>query len=270
MSIITDSLSISTNQNNYFDGYYCDNQFCTDYPSPISSPNSPDFSEISGCQEGEIKSNNYFQDSCDYCNSPCSTTFNDDIDIDINNTSERSYTTDNTYVPLSPIDSSQYEQTNKISKKRSFDEVEDTDIISNIDTMSDEEIDNYLNNIDLDLFPKVKSSSELLIFSPLAMKRFKLSNKKSNEGEKSNYNCFDLEDDTNTPRIVEITDDEDMYKNISQESSEFSSNINTNTPMYFTPSYSSNNTCFTSPISKSNNFYNYSSSPILSSCQQSA
>jgi len=260
MSTITDSLYVSTSQNNCFDNYYYDNQYCTDYPSPMSSPNSPDLSEISGNQN-EGKSNNfsYFSDSWDYCNSPCSTTFSDDIDIDIDTTSERSYTNNNNaYAPLSPLDSSQCEQSRKMSKKRSFSEVEDIDVFSNIDKMNEEEIDNYLNSIDLDLYPKVKSSSELLIFSPLAMKRFKLSDRKSSKGKENNYNCFNLEDDTNTPRIVEITDDEYINGNITQEkSSQYSSNFNTKSPIFYSPSCTVNNNsyCDASPVSS---FYNSS------------
>ncbi|ORY21392.1 hypothetical protein LY90DRAFT_707471 [Neocallimastix californiae] len=235
MSIITDPSFISnTNirQNTYcFDGCYCENQCCVDYPSPKSSPSTPELTEILENQtERKLKDYSLFSDIDNYCASPCSS-YNYDIDIDIDTTSGRSYTNMNTYIntnnnkirintPLSPL-----ETTKKINKKRSYSEVEDTDIFTNLDTMDEEEMDDYLDNIDMDLLPKVKSSSELLIFSSLSMKRFKLSNKKS-KGEKNNYNCFNLNEEINTPKIVELSDDEDAHQSISNEtSSVFSTNF---------------------------------------------
>jgi len=207
-----------------------------DYPSPKSSPSSPELTEILENQTNR-KSNDYslFSDNDNYCASPCSS-YNYDIDIDIDTTSERSYTNMNTYIntnnnkihintPLSPLESSQqYVPTKKINKKRSYSEVEDTNVFTNLDTMDEEEMDEYLDNIDMDLLPKVKSSSELLIFSALSMKRFKLSNRKS-KGERNNYNCFNLNDETNTPKIVELSDDEDVNQKISNETSVFSTNF---------------------------------------------
>jgi len=240
MSIITDPSFISNSnvrQSTYcFDGCYCENQYCMDYPSPKSSPSSPELTEILENQTNR-KSNDYslFSDNDNYCASPCSS-YNYDIDIDIDTTSERSYTNMNTYIntnnnkihintPLSPLESSQqYVPTKKINKKRSYSEVEDTNVFTNLDTMDEEEMDEYLDNIDMDLLPKVKSSSELLIFSALSMKRFKLSNRKS-KGERNNYNCFNLNDETNTPKIVELSDDEDVNQKISNETSVFSTNF---------------------------------------------
>jgi len=175
MSTITEPLIVSTTnpQNSYYyDSNFCDNKNFTDYPSPVSSPDSPMLSE-----DTELKSNNYSY--CDYCASPCSITSDDDdvdIVIDLNTPSERSYTNNNTYTNIN----NSLQQNNscistKNKRKRSFSEVEDN-VFCNIDNMSEEELDSYFDSIDLDLFPKVKSSSELLIFSPLAMKRFKLSN----------------------------------------------------------------------------------------------
>ncbi|ORX76521.1 hypothetical protein BCR32DRAFT_271234 [Anaeromyces robustus] len=294
MSIVTDPLLVSSI--NYdqdtcnCEGCYYNNQIYTDYPSPVSSP---DFSEISENQ-AEIKSCNdnspYYSDTFEYCDSPSSITENEDIEIeiDLNNdnnttTSKRSYTNMNNddiytnptttnnnktnnkryprcFTPTSPVNSM---SSLKTSRKRSYSEVEDTSIFSNIDSMNEEDIDTYLNNIDFDLFPKVKSSSELLIFSPLAMKRFKLSNrsKQNNhnyQGEECNSNYFDSENIYNTPRIVELSDDED----ISQYSSQNSVISNhTSTPLY-------PNSCQSFSVSSEACCFNVNSSPFMSYQQQ--
>jgi len=261
MSSITEPLFVSTSnlrQNQYcFDGCCYDNQGYTDYPSPMSSPNSPDLSDYSenNCDINNCNTCNNcscFSDMYDYCASPLSPASNDDIDIEIdlntNTTSQGSYTNMYQYTNNNITNNSRYTDSSvsKKSRKRSFSEVEDVDIFSKIDSMNEEEIDDYLNNIDLDLFPKVKSSSELLIFSPLAMKRFKLSNNKKSMLNENNYNCFDS-NNINTPEIVEIVDEEDSQYSSSEES------------MSSIPSNASS-------ISSSNIFC--SCSPIISSQQQ--
>jgi len=287
MSEINDHLFVSNSnsQSTYcFGGCCCDNQYCVDYPSPQSSPSTPELNDISENQT-DMETNDYSLFSCNnnYCASPCSTTFSDDINIDLDTTSERSYTNTNSYtnsninlhmeIPISPVDSTCFISPKKLNKKRSFSEVDDAEVFNNLDRMSEEEMDNYINNIDLDLFPKVKSSSELLIFSPLSMKRFKLSNKKS-EGLENNCNCFNPKDDIDTPRIVEINDDEDINQNFNEDvnqslssdttSSKFLKNLNNKIPFC-----DFDNSLINSSIS-SNDSYCYSSSSFMSSCQQNS
>ncbi|OUM60822.1 hypothetical protein PIROE2DRAFT_62906 [Piromyces sp. E2] len=258
MSTISEPLFVSTTnlrQNQYsFDGCYYDNQGYTDYPSPMSSPNSPDLSEISG-NNSDCGNNchcSYFTNVYDYCPSPLSPASNDDIDIDIdidtNTTSQGSYTTMNQYTNTNTTNNSLYSDcsVSKKSRKRSYSEVEDVDIFSDIDCMNEDEIDNYLNNIDLDLFPRVKSSSELLIFSPLAMKRFKLSNNKKSMLNENNYNCFESINN-NTPQIVEITDEEEE-DNQYTSSEESMSSLSSNASSISSSSSSSNIFCSCSPI----------------------
>jgi len=285
MSEISDHLFVSNSnsQSTYCFGGCCDNQYCVDYPSPQSSPSTPEFNDISDNQT-DMETNNYSLFGCNNncCASPCSTTYSDDINIDLDTTSERSYTNIKSYtnpdinlhmeIPLSPVDSTYCSSPKKLNKKRSFSEVDDAQTFNSLDTMSEEEMDNYINNIDLDLFPKVKSSSELLIFSPLSLKRFKLSNKKSN-GIESNYDCFNPKDDIDTPRIVEINDDEDINQSFDEDvnqnlsfdktSSKFLRNLNSKIPCY-----DFDNSFIKSSIS-SNNSYCYSTSPFMSSCQHS-
>lgn len=224
MSVINNSLSVSTSnfENEYgFDSCYCNNcnnQTFTDYPSPMSSPNSPELNDTTRNTENAQSNNNpYFSDSYDYCASPSSIITNDDVDIDvdISTTSDGSYTTsytnantNNTYCEnCSP----------RKSKKRSFSEVDGSDTCYDVDSMNDEELESYYNNIDLDLYPKVKSPSELLIFSPFVMKRFKLYDHKKSIQDDSNYNTFGY-NGLNTPKIVEITDDEESSFTSSDES----------------------------------------------------
>jgi len=201
MAIINNSLSVSTSylQNDCsYENCYCNNQAFTDYPSPMSSPNSPEMVDISRNNENPQYSNTpYSPDSYDYCASPCSIITNDDIDVDLDTTSERSYTT-TSYTNINISDNYCENGSTRNSKKRSFSEVDDYDI----DSMDDEELESYYENIDLDLYPKVKSPSELLIFSPFVMKRFKLYNHEKSIKDESNY-------ELNTPKIVEITDDDE-------------------------------------------------------------
>jgi len=250
MSIINNSLSISTSnlQNDYsYDNCYCNNQTFTDYPSPMSSPNSPDLVDISRNNENlQYNNNPYSSDSYDYCASPCSIITNDDIDIDIDldTTSEGSYTTSytntNTY----------YENDlTRNSKKRSFSEVDDY----NIDSMDDEELESYYENIDLDLYPKVKSPSELLIFSPFITKRFKLYDHKKSIQDETNYGL-------NTPKIVEITDDDESIITCSSSdeympSESFPTSLN-NGSSYISSSESSSNDFYNNTYNNVDSFFN--------------